>query len=167
MGWAPRGQGYLVEASRAARVRFSPTLTSSPVSSEWTKRLGSILVSRRSDCALPSKPLQSSANSFSACSPLCPKGGWPRSWERQAASTRSGSQPRAAPSSRPTWAHSRECVSRVRALASQAWMGVPGVTTWVLPARRRSAEEAQHACAVALEGGAAGTFVGFYGPALD
>ncbi len=63
------------------------------------------------------------------------------SWERQAASTRSGSQPRAAPSSRPTWAHSREWVSRVRGLASQAWLRVPGVTTWVLPARRRSAAE--------------------------
>lgn len=63
------------------------------------------------------------------------------SWERQAASTRSGSQPRAAPSSRPTWAHSREWVSRVRGLASQAGPRVPGVTTWVFPASLRSAAE--------------------------
>ena len=50
----------------------------------------------------------------SAISPLWPNGGWPRSWARHAASTRSGSQPSAAPSSRPICAHSRECVSRVR-----------------------------------------------------
>src|SRR5690606_25353954 len=141
VGWAPLGQGYLVAASSAARVRFRPTLVTSPVAGSVTKRLGSIRVSRRSDWALPSKPPQSSANSFSACSPLCPKGGWPRSWERQAASTRSGSQPRAAPSSRPTWAHSREWVRRVRGLASQTGLASPGVTTWVLPARRRSAAE--------------------------
>lgn len=66
--------------------------------------------------------------------------GWPRSWERQAASTRSGSQPRAAPSSRPTWAHSREWVRRVRGLASQT-EELPGVTTWVFPASLLSAAE--------------------------
>lgn len=141
VGWAPRGQGYFVAASRAALVRLRPTLTGSPVSSDTTNRLGSIRVSRRSDCAFPSKPPQSLAKSLRACSPLWPKGGWPMSCDRQAVSTRSGSQPRAAPSSRPTWAHSRECVRRVRALASQSWLRVPGVTTCVLPARRRSAAE--------------------------
>ncbi len=141
VGWAPRGQGYLVAASSAARVRLSPTLTSSPVRVSGTKRLGSSRVSSRSDWALPSKPPQSEAKSLSACSPLWPKGGWPMSWERQAVSTRSGSQPSAAPSSRPTWAHSSECVSRVRGLASQTWLRVPGVTTWVFPASLRRAAE--------------------------
>ncbi len=141
VGCAPRGQGYFVAASRAARVRLSPTLTSSPLRGSRTKRLGSRRVSSRSDWALPSKPPQSDAKSLSACSPLCPKGGCPMSWERQAASTRSGSQPSAAPSSRPTWAHSREWVRRVRGLASQAVPRVPGVTTWVLPASLRRAAE--------------------------
>lgn len=34
-----------------------------------------------------------------------------------------------------------EWVSRVRGLASQAWLRVPGVTTWVFPASRLSAAE--------------------------
>ncbi len=161
MGWAPRGQGYLVAASRVARVRLRPTEPSG------VNRLGSMRVSRRSDWALPSKPPQSWANSFSACSPLCPNGGWPRSWERQAASTRSGSQPRAAPSSRPTWAHSREWVRRVRGLASHTWLCSPGVTTCVLPGEAAQRRGVQHACPVALEGGAARTLVGLGGPALD
>ncbi len=141
VGCAPRGQGYLVAASSAARVRLRPTLTRSPVRGSWTKRLGSRRVSRRSDWALPSKPPQSEAKSSSACSPLWPNGGWPMSWARQAVSTRSGSQPRTAPSSRPTWAHSREWVSRVRGLASHMGERVPGVTTCVFPARRRRAAE--------------------------
>lgn len=163
VGWAPCGQGYFVAASRTARVRLRPTLTrrapppvSAPAStaaSAWdaviaggtesarTKRFGSIRVSSRSDWALPSKPPQSLAKSLSTCSPLWPNGGCPMSCERHAVSTRSGSQPSAAPSSRPTWAHSREWVSRVRGLASHSWLCDPGVTTWVLPARRRRAEE--------------------------
>ncbi|OEV18705.1 hypothetical protein AN219_27850, partial [Streptomyces nanshensis] len=73
------------------------------------------------------------AISASTASPLCPNGGCPRSWARQAVSTRSGSQPSAAPSSRPTWAHSREWVSRVRGVASQAGLALPGATSCVLP----------------------------------
>ncbi len=141
VGWPPRAHGYLVAASRQARVRLRPTLTCCPLAGSGTNRLGSSRVSRRSDWALPSKPPQSLANSLSASSPLWPKGGWPMSCERQAASTRSGSQPSAAPSSRPTWAHSSEWVRRVRGLASQSYERVPGVTTWVFPARRRSAAE--------------------------
>src|SRR6185312_11981432 len=64
--------------------------------------LASNRVSARSVCALPSNPPQGAATASSAASPLCPYGGWPRSWARPAASTTSGSQPRAAPSSRPT-----------------------------------------------------------------
>ena len=124
-------------------MRLRPTLRR-PVRS--AKRLGSSRVSSRSVCALPSKPPQSAANSFSACSPLWPKGGWPRSWERQAASTRSGSQPRAAPSSRPTWAHPEgvgepgagEVVAR-----RPDDLGLPGE-----PAQRRGVQDAG---AVALE----------------
>ncbi len=69
VGCVPRGHGYLVAASRAARVRFRPTDPSG------VNRLGSMRVRSLRDWALPSKPPQSSANSFSAVSPLWPKGG--------------------------------------------------------------------------------------------
>ncbi len=55
---------------------------------------------------------------------------------RQAVSTRSGSQPSARPISRPTWATSSECVSRVRTKSS-----LPGPSTCVFAPRRRSPEE--------------------------
>ena len=97
--------------------------------------LASSLVSSRRLCAFPSKPPQSAATWASADSPLCPKGGCPRSCARQAASTRSGSQPRAAPSSLPICAHSSEWVSLVR--GKSAW---PTSTTCVFAASLRSAE---------------------------
>src|SRR5699024_9222323 len=93
-------------------------------------------VSRRRVWALPSKPPKSFARSSRTFSPLWPKGGWPRSWERQAASTTSGSQPSSAPMSRPTCATSREWVSRVRTKSLE-----PAPSTWVFAPRRRSAEE--------------------------
>ncbi len=92
--------------------------------------------SRRRLWALPSKPPQRSAIWFSANSPLWPNGGWPRSWARQAVSTRSGSRFRALPISRPIWAHSREWVRRVRGLCI-IWS--TGATTWVLLASLRRA----------------------------
>ena len=117
-------------ASRVARVRLSPAPAT----------FGSRRVSRRSDWALPSKPPQASAPPGSASaaradSPLWPNGGWPRSCARQAASTRSGSQPSAAPSSRPICAHSSEWVSRVRGKSPE-----PALTTCVFAASLRSAE---------------------------
>ena len=105
--WAWPGRashGYFRVASRVARVRFRPV----------PGTLASSLVSSRRLCALPSKPPQPAATAASAYSPLWPNGGCPRSCARQAASTRSGSQPSAAPSSRPICAHSSECVSLVR-----------------------------------------------------
>ena len=95
-----RVHGYFVAASSVARVRLSPTLRPSA-----EKVLASSRVSTRRLCALPSKPPQPRATSSSAASPLCPNGGWPRSCARHAVSTRSGSQPSAAPSSRPICAH--------------------------------------------------------------
>src|SRR5699024_5791100 len=74
--------------------------------------------------------------SSSTFSPLCPKGGWPRSWDRHAASTMSGSQPSSAPMSRPTWATSREWVRRVRTKSF-----APAPSTCVLAPSLRSAEE--------------------------
>ena len=118
-------QGYLRVASRVARVRFRPA----------PGIFASSLVSSRRLCALPSKPPQSAATCASADSPLWPNGGWPRSCARQAASTRSGSQPSAAPSSLPIWAHSSEWVSLVR--GKSAW---PTSTTCVFAASLRSAE---------------------------
>src|SRR6266567_4185888 len=118
-----RNQGYLRVASRVARVRFRPAPAT----------LGSSLVSSRSDWALPSKPPNGAASSLRAASPLWPNGLWPMSWARQAASTRSGSQPISWPSSRPIWAHSSEWVSRVRGKSAD-----PGATTWVLAESRRS-----------------------------
>lgn len=56
---------------------------------------------------------------------------------------------------------------------SGAGAGIPGLAACAggddLGLAREAAQRGgvQHACAVALEGGAAGTFVGFYGPALD
>ena len=130
-GASIRSHGYLQAASSAARVRFSPA--EAPL---CLKVFVSIRVSRRRVCALPSNPPMSLAISLSAVSPLWPKGGWPRSWDRQAVSTTSGSQPSVAPSSRPTCATSSEWVSRVRTKSSE-----DGATTWVLAPRRRSAEE--------------------------
>lgn len=100
------------------------------------KTLGSRRVRRRSVWALPSKPPWSAMISASARSPLCPNGGWPRSWARHAVSTTSGSHPSARPISRPTCATSRLCVRRVRTKSSE-----PGPRTWVLAPSRRSAEE--------------------------
>ena len=119
-----QNQGYLRVASRVARVRFRPA----------PRTFGSSRVSRRSDWALPSNPPASAASSLRAVSPLWPNGLWPMSCARQAASTRSGSQPISRPSSRPICAHSREWVSLVRGKSAE-----PAVTTWVLAASRRSA----------------------------
>ncbi len=129
---ARRGHGYLVAASKHARVRLRPTLRP-PSTPSGAKVLASSRVSRRSVWALPSKPPTRPAASFSARSPLCPNGGWPRSWARHAVSTMSGSQPSVVASSRPICATSRLCVSRLRTKSS-----VPGPTTWVLAASRRS-----------------------------
>ncbi len=116
-------QGYFRVASRVARVRFRPAPST----------LGSRRVSSRSDCALPSKPPDGAASSLRANSPLWPNGLWPMSWARQAASTRSGSQPISWPSSRPIWAHSSEWVSLVRGKSA-----LPAATTWVLADSLRS-----------------------------
>ncbi|MNL67677.1 hypothetical protein D3C87_1922870 [compost metagenome] len=50
----------------------------------------------------------------SACSPVWPKAGWPRSWPMQMASIRSSLSRRARPMDRDTWDTSRVWVSRVR-----------------------------------------------------
>ena len=76
-----------------------------------------------------------SATSSSAASPVWPKGGWPRSCARQAASTRSGSAAerlaRVPGRSGRTQRVGEPGAREVRLLA--------GATTWVLPASRRSA----------------------------
>ena len=51
-------------------------------------------------------------------SPLCPNGGWPRSWASAAVSARSGWQPSGWARSRATWATSRLWVSRLRTKSS-------------------------------------------------
>ena len=130
-GPRPRRHGYLVAASRLARVRLSPAGRPSG----WT-RLGSRRVRMRRVCALPSKPPMSAATSSRAVSPLWPKGGCPRSCARQATSTTSARHPSAPPNSRPIWATSRLCVSRLRTKSS-----LPGPRTWVFADRRRSAAE--------------------------
>ena len=112
-GASSRTHGYLHAASRAARVRFSPA--EEPSGKDF---LCSSRASRRRVWALPSKPPAASATASSAFSPLCPNGGWPRSWDRHAVSTRSGSQPRDRPSSRPICATSSEWVRRVREKSS-------------------------------------------------
>ena len=119
-------------ANKLARVRFSPLAT--PLASTT---LGSSRTNRRKVWALPSNPPASAAHSESAHSPLCPKGGWPISWAKQAVSTTSASTPTRLASSRPIWATSREWVSRFLAKSSPA----VGERTWVLAARRRSADE--------------------------
>ena len=123
--------GYLQIASRVARVRLRPAGTPpAPMT------LGSRRVTTRRVWALPSNPPIEAAAASRARSPLCPKGGCPRSWDRHAASTTSGSAPSSLPSSRPTWATSRECVRRVRTKSSEI-----GPSTCVFSPRRRSAEE--------------------------
>src|SRR5258705_8969441 len=102
-GASPASHGYLRVASRVALVRFRPV----------PGTLASSLVSKRRLCAFPSNPPQPAATWASADSPLCPNGGCPRSWARQAASTRSGSQPSAAPTSLPICAHSSEAAGLV------------------------------------------------------
>ena len=81
-------------------------------------------------------PPQEAASSSSTRSPLCPNGGWPRSWASAAVSTMSGSQPSVRPRSRAIWATSRLWVSRLRTKSS-----VCGPTTWVLAASLRRAAE--------------------------
>ena len=83
-------------------------------------------VSRRSVWALPSKPPCPRIRWLSVRSPAWPNGGWPRSCDRQIASTRSGSMKKSSasgPSGRdfsqwqidfPICATSSEWVSRVR-----------------------------------------------------
>ena len=114
-----RGPGE-VEPDRAARRRRT-VLASSRVSS-------------RSVWALPSKPPQASLSSASTRSPLCPNGGWPRSWASAAVSAMSGWLPSARDRSRATCATSRLWVSRLRTKSSLC-----GPTTWVLAASRREA----------------------------
>ena len=143
MGWPPRGQGYLVAASSAARVRFRPTLTSSSVvRRSGTNRLGSIRVSSRSDCALPSKPPQSCGDLVQRLFAVVPEGrvargrargrpsrpGPGRSRVPRPAPGRPGRIPGSASAGCGGWRPRLGCV-------------VPGVTTWVLPASRRSAAE--------------------------
>ncbi len=124
-----RVHGYLVQASRVARVRLSPT--EAPAES---KVLASSRDSNRSVWALPSKPPQSWLSSARTRSPLWPNGGWPRSWASAAVSVMSGWQPSARARSRATCATSRLWVSRLRTKSS-----VCGPTTWVLAASRRDA----------------------------
>ena len=94
----------------------------------------------RSVCALPSNPPMSAAQSLSARSPLWPNGGWPRSWLRHAVSTTSGASRRAVASSRPTWATSSECVSRLRAKSARPPGSAPA--SW---RRGAAARGVQHA----------------------
>ena len=133
-----------------------------PRPSCMTVVLASSRVSRRSVWALPSNPPIWRATSSSAASPLCPNGGCPRSWARQAVSTTSGSQPSACPSSRPTWATSRVWVRRVRTKSS-----VPGPMTWVLAASRRSAAECRTRARSRANGVRLALFGGSGDPALD
>ena len=127
-----RGHGYLLAASSAARVRLRPALRPSArenvLASSRVRIAGSARCPRTRRCR--ARPRRARA------SPVWPNGGWPRSWARQAVSTRSGSQPSALPSSRPIWAHSSEWVSRVRGKSLSA-----GTTTWVFAASRRNAAE--------------------------
>ena len=83
----------------------------------------------------------------SARSPLCPKGGWPRSWARQAVSTTSGSRPRLTASSRPICATSSECVSRLRAKSRPA----VGLSTCVFCGEAAQGARVQQPPAVARE----------------
>lgn len=76
--------------------------------------------------ALPSKPPNFAVRWLSVRSPAWPKGGWPRSWERQTASMRSGSIWKSSERmdsgmnlshcemALPICATSSECVRRVR-----------------------------------------------------
>ena len=130
--WLSAVHGYLQVASRLALVRLRPTERSLSSSTFASRR-----VRIRRDCAFPSKPPMSSAQSLSARSPLCPNGGCPRSWLRQAVSTTSAETPSATASSRPTWATSSECVSRLRAKSAV----LAGLSTWVFAASRRSPAE--------------------------
>ena len=131
MGASTANHGYFAEASSEARVRFRPADPPSGV-----KTLDSSRVNNRSVWALPSNPPMAWDRELRTDSPLCPKGGWPRSWARHAVSTTSRSQPNVPASSRPIWATSRLWVRRVRTKSS-----VSGATTWVLAPSRRSAEE--------------------------
>ena len=126
----------ITRAALDAACKYPWTREDAPLRPASSNVLASRRVSSRRVWALPSKPPHSAATASSAFSPLCPNGGWPRSWDRQAVSTRSGSQPRDRPSSRPTCATSSEWVSRVREKSSTS-----GATTCVFaPSRRRAAE---------------------------
>ena len=124
--------GYLHDASSEARVRLSPTLRPVGARRPWPPAGSGCAGSARCPRSLRTRR----ATDASAASPVCPNGGCPRSWARHAVSTRSGSAPRTWPIPRPICAHSSEWVSRVRGKSLS-----PGTTTWVLSARRRSADE--------------------------
>ena len=126
-----RGHGYFAVASSTARVRLSPAGAPS-----GPRTFASSRVSVRSVCALPSKPPHGLGDRVQRGLPVVPERRVAGSWASPAASTTSGSQPRAAPSVRAIWATSSEWVSRVRGKSAE-----PASTTWVVAASRRSAEE--------------------------
>ena len=64
-------------------MRFRPRVAEGP---------GSSRVRTRRVCALASNPPASPVISSRAASPLCPNGGWPRSWASPAVSSEDGVQ---------------------------------------------------------------------------
>ncbi len=65
-------------------------------------------------CALWSNPPCGAISAFSASSPVCPNGGWPRSWASATASVSSTFSPSVLAIVRATCATSIEWVRRVR-----------------------------------------------------
>ena len=66
---------------------------------------------------------------------MCPPGPWPQSWPRAIASVSATFSRHARAIPVATWATSRAWLSRVR------WWSAGKTKTWVLPARRRKADE--------------------------
>ena len=163
VGWAPRGQGYLVAASRAARVRLRPTLT--VPCRRATNRLGSMRVSSRSDWALPSKPPQSVGELVERLFAVVPEGRVAQVVGEAGGLDEVGV--------------AAEGRAQLPAdLGALQGVGQPGAGAGVPGGLRRAGRDdlglagepaqrggVQHAGAVALEGGAAGAFVGLGGPA--
>ena len=118
-------------ASRLARVRLSPAGRPSGCA-----RLGSSRVSRRNVWALPSKPPMRPRPRPARPHRCGRTAGAPGRAPRQAVSTTSALQPRAAPNSRPICATSSEWVSRLRTKSSLAGLRAPG--SWRTAAAARA-----------------------------
>ncbi len=141
----PSATGTWQVASSAALVRLSPTLRS-PSAGPAKAFASSLREHAQASARCPRTHRTAGRPRRSACSPLCPNGGWPRSWASPATSTTSGSQPSTRPSSRPICATSRECVSRVRGKSRE-----PSRDDLRLAGEAAEGGAVQDACAVALE----------------